>query len=79
MKYIDWRLVVLIFILFATGNAAEYFHKADINGWFNPLWERGVHALHWADWLDWIPYDACHIRQTLSNTVDKLAVVIVGL
>lgn len=78
MKNIDWPFFILVFALFAIGNAADYFYQADLHGWFNPLWENGARAPHWPDlwgWLpvDWFPHDGWHIAQTLNNTLDKLA------
>jgi len=77
-QHVQWEWYFFVFLLFALGNAADYFYQADMHGWFNPLWENGYRVPEYELWLiSWIPRDPWHWAQMLNNTCDKLAAGIV--
>ncbi len=70
-------LSVIGFVLFLIANFADYQLQAEQHGWNGLLWERYHRADKWPDPFDWIPHDAWHVAQTVRNTFDKIAAVLV--
>jgi len=70
-------LLIAGLLLFLLANFADYQLQAEQHGWNGLLWERYERAPHWPDPFDAIPHDAWHVAQTIRNTFDKIAAVMI--